>query len=449
MSIPTNPAEPDRERFEDRVFSDYFIRSVKRNPNPPRGTGALDFIATAAKTKAELCERDGESYKDEAIGAIWHGWKLALGALEGAQAKPAPDRDFGEFATEHVLAWIDSELEEADAHDPTSGIFEDRAVGDALRWLRANLFGLKRGAQAKPAEPLTVEFIEQHIGPDEGDRDAVLAIVREVEHAHGIMPAFTRANQAAADRATLASPQPAAPTLQEFQKWWDSQPMRTDEEAPWALSDAKAVAWAAVRRFGGAQPAEVPALTPQRAALDEWLVDCSLPDDDDWDRGYAAAKSQARDLVRAALAPQLALATPPEPAAWIETDMLEILQRNGPDTICSAYATETGGLDKPGPRTPVYVGAPNLANGSWATNWLTNGAELHPLTANLVVRFARALAQKLAIAEKKYGFTDGWRDTGWMDDCRARLKAHVAKGDPRDVAAYCAFLWHHGASTVK
>jgi hypothetical protein len=25
---------------------------------------------------------------------------------------------------------------------------------------------------------------------------------------------------------------------------------------------------------------------------------------------------------------------------------------------------------------------------------------------------------------------------------------HVAKGDPRDVAAYCAFLWHHGERTA-
>lgn len=33
---------------------------------------------------------------------------------------------------------------------------------------------------------LSIEFIEQHIGIDEGDREAVLALVREVEAAHGI-----------------------------------------------------------------------------------------------------------------------------------------------------------------------------------------------------------------------------------------------------------------------
>lgn len=89
-----------------------------------------------------------------------------------------------------------------------------------------------------------------------------------------------------------------------------------------------------------------------------------------------------------------------------------------------------------------------LVNDTFAVDWLTNRAELHPLTANLVVRFARALAAKLAAAEKKYGYTDGWRDQNWMDECRAKLVEHIAKGDPRDVAAYCAFLWHHGESTA-
>jgi hypothetical protein len=89
----------------------------------------------------------------------------------------------------------------------------------------------------------------------------------------------------------------------------------------------------------------------------------------------------------------------------------------------------------------------DLVNDSWANDWLTNRAELHPLTVNLVVRFARALAAKLAAAEKKYGYSDGWRSPDWMDECRQKLMEHIEKGDPRDVAAYCAFLWHHGEST--
>ncbi|THD11334.1 hypothetical protein [Metallibacterium scheffleri] len=72
---------------------------------------------------------------------------------------------------------------------------------------------------------------------------------------------------------------------------------------------------------------------------------------------------------------------------------------------------------------------------------------LHPRTRELVERFARALMEKLAKAEWKYGYSDGWASDGWLDVCRADLILHVAKGDPLDVAAYCAFLWHHGIST--
>ena len=74
--------------------------------------------------------------------------------------------------------------------------------------------------------------------------------------------------------------------------------------------------------------------------------------------------------------------------------------------------------------------------------------ELHQSTRNLVARFAMALAEKLLVAQKKYGYSDGWADNGWMDECREDLMKHIAKGDPRDVAAYCAFLWHHGESTA-
>lgn len=69
-------------------------------------------------------------------------------------------------------------------------------------------------------------------------------------------------------------------------------------------------------------------------------------------------------------------------------------------------------------------------------------------TADLVMRFAGAMAEKLAAAEAKYGYSDGWLAPDWMDECRAKLVEHVAKGDPRDVAAYCAFLWHHGELTA-
>lgn len=69
---------------------------------------------------------------------------------------------------------------------------------------------------------------------------------------------------------------------------------------------------------------------------------------------------------------------------------------------------------------------------------------LHPLTAALVERFSAALAAKLRKAEIKYGYGATWAEPGWMDDCRKRLVEHLHKGDPLDVAAFAAFLWHHG-----
>lgn len=68
-------------------------------------------------------------------------------------------------------------------------------------------------------------------------------------------------------------------------------------------------------------------------------------------------------------------------------------------------------------------------------------AELHRDTALLVNSFAIALAHKLLAAQQKYGFTNGWYTDDWEDKCRADLLAHVAKGDPLDVAAYAAFCW--------
>lgn len=63
---------------------------------------------------------------------------------------------------------------------------------------------------------------------------------------------------------------------------------------------------------------------------------------------------------------------------------------------------------------------------------------------DLVSRFAAALLEKLIAAEAKYGWRNGWLRNDWADKCRADMQRHIEKGDPRDVAAYCAFMWHHG-----
>jgi ABC-type antimicrobial peptide transport system ATPase subunit len=72
---------------------------------------------------------------------------------------------------------------------------------------------------------------------------------------------------------------------------------------------------------------------------------------------------------------------------------------------------------------------------------------LHPDTAHLVASFACALGRKLHEAEKKYGYEAHWARQGWRNECAQNLVEHVGKGDPRDVAAYCAFMWYHGWAT--
>lgn len=72
---------------------------------------------------------------------------------------------------------------------------------------------------------------------------------------------------------------------------------------------------------------------------------------------------------------------------------------------------------------------------------------LHQDTQKLVADFCTALAEKLYKAQLKYGYDTDWRQDWWQSQCREHFYQHIAKGDPRDVAAYCAFMWWHGWST--
>jgi len=75
-------------------------------------------------------------------------------------------------------------------------------------------------------------------------------------------------------------------------------------------------------------------------------------------------------------------------------------------------------------------------------------AALEAPVRDLVQRFSEALLAKLLASEAKYGWNNGWLDPHWAETCREQMHRHLAKGDPRDVAAYCAFMWHHGWSTA-
>jgi hypothetical protein len=75
--------------------------------------------------------------------------------------------------------------------------------------------------------------------------------------------------------------------------------------------------------------------------------------------------------------------------------------------------------------------------------------DLNLNTVKLVKSFAEALMLKLLAAQEKYGYTDQWMNPCIIPDLQQDLVEHMQKGDPRDVAAYCAFLWHHNEPTMK
>lgn len=70
-------------------------------------------------------------------------------------------------------------------------------------------------------------------------------------------------------------------------------------------------------------------------------------------------------------------------------------------------------------------------------------------TDALVDAFAAAMKAKLNVADEKYGWCDGWKNPDSVPALRRELRRHLGKGDPVDVANYCAFLWFHSASTEQ
>ena len=72
---------------------------------------------------------------------------------------------------------------------------------------------------------------------------------------------------------------------------------------------------------------------------------------------------------------------------------------------------------------------------------------LSPIAEMLINDFSAALKDKLLDAQNKHGWSDDWLN---IPDYQLHLdlKQHVEKGDPRDVAIYCAFAWYHGYRTA-
>lgn len=75
----TNVDRYRREVFENRVFQQRFLGSIRRNPDPrPRICGAMDLVSDCPD-RAEVLKRDDrDNYVDPYISAMWFGWRLAI-----------------------------------------------------------------------------------------------------------------------------------------------------------------------------------------------------------------------------------------------------------------------------------------------------------------------------------------------------------------------------------
>jgi hypothetical protein len=139
--------EHNRKAFEDAVFNRRFRASIQRNPDPPKGCGALDFISVGCPTQAELCRRDAEGhYVDEAVSAMWWGWCAAL-ASGVPPAAPMPEELANRIAValECGVLWT----KDAEAHPRM-----EAALADFNAW---------RTAGVAPAAPTLASQLSDHI----------------------------------------------------------------------------------------------------------------------------------------------------------------------------------------------------------------------------------------------------------------------------------------------
>lgn len=73
------------------------------------------------------------------------------------------------------------------------------------------------------------------------------------------------------------------------------------------------------------------------------------------------------------------------------------------------------------------------------------GGTTAPIEKRTLTKLARAFADEMrrALHEQVDEGNGGWDREEWtVDEIKAALLAHVEKGDPVDVANFCAFWWN-------
>lgn len=95
-----------------------------------------------------------------------------------------------------------------------------------------------------------------------------------------------------------------------------------------------------------------------------------------------------------------------------------------------------------------WYAALDTVEGKRNTEELKANADNQCSTTDILVgAFTDTLKAKLNAADAKYGYADAWMHCD-VNGLRLDMYRHLQKGDPRDVAGYCAMLWARDASTA-
>lgn len=204
-----------QERMED-------LRAALAQPEPdPNQAAAIVLMSAAAKSgdprAIELAAILANAAPCEKCGYVWHKCRCAQpeqqalencrlyaaryrkeewattilrfcaeGGAAGSPLRAQPEQqavhqqNLGAMARAADMLTAYAELIRRDG---ASHVEEHHYIPD-VEWVANELRSM---AEHPPAQPLTPEQIEQHIGPDEGDREAVIEIVRQVEKLHRIV----------------------------------------------------------------------------------------------------------------------------------------------------------------------------------------------------------------------------------------------------------------------
>ena len=205
-----------------------------------------------------------------------------------------------------------------------------------------------------------------------------------------------------------------------------------------SLSDFAKTEWAGGVRLLTAPPQ--PAPDAMREALQHIMKCCK----------EGARRDVIHDLAKDALSAPV----PPADGTGDLTNDEETLVRRAliasGTTIEELFSSATGAAENSAPAAVRESACSTPRSPASAAMGLSAGVEAGAAEpdalADLVSRFSKALLAKLRLAQANG--RSGWERDDWEVACQQGLLRHVDKGDPRDVAAYCAFMWHHGWITA-